>query len=61
LEEENCTEEARVSAGLGKGLSLNAHLGDGLGALRDGVLGELSGKDEADRCVKQGARISQCL
>uniref|UniRef100_A0A8R7VDB4 Uncharacterized protein n=1 Tax=Triticum urartu TaxID=4572 RepID=A0A8R7VDB4_TRIUA len=26
-------------------------LGDGLGALRDGVLGELAGEDEADGCL----------
>jgi hypothetical protein len=32
-------------------LGLRAVLGDGLGALRDGVLGQLTGEDESDGCL----------
>lgn len=36
-------------------------LGDTLGALRDGVLGQLSGEDEADRCLDLSAGNGRLL
>lgn len=36
-------------------------LGDGLGALRDGVLGQLTGEDEADRSLDLSGRDGRLL
>ena len=49
-EEGTTTEELPLSLGA-------AELRHGLGSLRDGVLRELSGKDQADRCYGTGSAL----